>query len=151
MIKDITISKINHTNKVSKAGKSYISCGIMVTSPSQVEYWLNGFGDDITKSFAVGQTVELEVYEDDYGWKFKVPAGTEIKPVPTSAPTSNLEERLKTLELRVLFLEGKDTTTYDINALKGANTASEAMMEAETKPGETIIENDDGSITKMPF
>jgi len=159
MIKEIIISRINHTNKVSQAGKSYIACGIMVTSPSQVEYWLNGFGDDITKSFAVGQTVELEVWEDEkFGWQFKVPEGTEVK-CPNGNPPNlttdgamklnNLEVALKALELRVLFLEGKDTPVDTETGLKGANIAPESPEKPESSTQTEVI-GDDGKPINLP-
>ena len=155
----ITINGLNV--KATKNNSWYV--GIFTKDKEGNEVWINGFVDNHPQ-WQKGDVVELDIFMEEYQGvnrlKFNLPEGTEVK-CPNGNPPNlttdgamklnNLEVALKALELRVLFLEGKDTTTYDINALKGANTASEAMMEAETKPGETIIENDDGSITKMPF
>ncbi len=129
MRKEIKITRINHSNKTSKAGKAYISCGIMITSPDNTDYWLNGFGNDTTKSFSIGQTVELDIWQDDYGWKFKVPEGMQkqtVTPNPTASTTA-LEARIKALEVKVdiLMLSNKKTVTeqntapgkYDIDEL----------------------------------
>ena len=144
-LKEITISKINHTDKVSKAGKPYISCGIMVTSPEMVEYWINGFGNDITKSFAVGQKVELDVYKDDYGLKFKVPEGMQ-------AP--NMDSEVSSLKFRLTRIEMHLGLTTQPEPVKPATEQIDTSGEALAKKlGGTLVEGDPGfvDVSKIPF
>lgn len=103
MLKPITIAKISHQDKVSKAGKAYVSCGIMIKDKNDQDFWFNGFGDNTTRSFQEGQTVELDVYEDDYGWKFKVPKETH----QSTPQNPGLEQRVRTLETELALLRAE--------------------------------------------
>jgi len=65
----ILIKKILNKEKVSQGGKNYISCSILTVNTKGEDTWINGFGNDTTKSWVVGQTVDLEVYQDEYNGK----------------------------------------------------------------------------------
>lgn len=68
----ILIKKILNKDKVAKSGKSYIACSILTVDRNGVEQWLNGFGNETTKSWRDGQTVELEIYQEEYNGQVKL-------------------------------------------------------------------------------
>jgi len=57
----ITIEKVKHEDKVSANGKNYTRCSILTTNTKGEETWLSGFGNNTTKSYTKGQTVELTI------------------------------------------------------------------------------------------
>jgi len=65
----ITIQVIKNEDKVSAGGKQYTRCSIKTTDTKGNETWISGFGNATTKSWVKGQTVELDVYAEDYNGK----------------------------------------------------------------------------------
>ena len=65
----ITILKVINKEEISKKGKPYTRCSIKTTDRNGQEVWLSGFGNNTTKSWADGQVVELEVYQEEYNGK----------------------------------------------------------------------------------
>lgn len=78
----IKIEAIKNEDKVSNNGKSYTRCSIKTIDRNGQETWISGFGNDTTKSWRKGQTVDLEVYSEDYQdktyYKFKEPAERNV-------------------------------------------------------------------------
>lgn len=78
----ITIQAIKNEDKVSANGKNYTRCSIKTVDKNGQELWLNGFGNNTTKSWTKGQTVELDLYQEEYNgkvsWKFKEVADRSI-------------------------------------------------------------------------
>lgn len=78
----IKIEKILHKDGVSQSGKSWCKCSIKTIGKSGQDFWLNGWGNATTKSWKDGQTVELEVYQEEYNskmqWKFKEPVERNV-------------------------------------------------------------------------
>lgn len=68
----ILIKKILNKEKVAKSGKTYLACSILTVDKNGVEQWLNGFGNETTKSWRDGQTVELEIYQEEYNGEVKL-------------------------------------------------------------------------------
>lgn len=68
----ILIKKILNKEKVAKSGKTYLACSILTVDKNGVEQWLNGFGNETTKSWRDGQTVELEIYQEEYNGQVKL-------------------------------------------------------------------------------
>jgi len=65
----ITIKAITRKQKVSSAGKPYTAVGIQTEEyPDQ---WINGFGDELNKTWQKGDRVEAEVYENKGYLNFK--------------------------------------------------------------------------------
>jgi len=95
----IKIAKIYHNDKnkdgkpyVSKEGKSYSVCNIYTEDGR----WVSGFDNQTTKSWAVGDTVEVDITKKGDFNNFKLPAktvgGEELK---------KLEDRIETLEIQI--------------------------------------------------
>lgn len=62
----IKIIKILNKDEVSKAGKPYTKCSIKTLDKNGQECWINGFGNNTTKSWSEGQEVELDIYQEEY-------------------------------------------------------------------------------------
>lgn len=73
----LKIESIKNEDKTSKNGKPYVACSIK----SGGEYY-NGFGNAQTKSWQVGDEVEVDIYEEEYNGKmykkFRVPKETDL-------------------------------------------------------------------------
>ncbi len=65
----ILIKKILHKEKLSKENKPYTTCSILTVDKNGVDTWINSFGNDATKDFRVGQTVDLDIYQEEYNGK----------------------------------------------------------------------------------
>ena len=78
----IKIIKVLNKDEVSAKGKAYIKCSIKTLDKNGLECWLNGFGNNTTKSWADGQTIELAIYQEEYNGKmqlkFKTPPETNM-------------------------------------------------------------------------
>lgn len=80
----ITIQKVLNKQEISKkSGKPYSRCSILTLDKNGNDLWLSGFGNNTTESWRDGQSVDLEVYKEEYNgkeyWKFKTP--TEVSTV----------------------------------------------------------------------
>lgn len=56
----IVIHGINHQEKTSKEGNTYLRCGIKYRGK-----WYSGFGDDITQTWEVGNLVDVDLWEEE--------------------------------------------------------------------------------------
>lgn len=69
------------SNKLAKNGTTKL-CSIKTIDRNGQEVWISGFGNSTTESWRKGQTVELEVYQEEYNgklsWKFQEPAEKNI-------------------------------------------------------------------------
>lgn len=68
----ILIKKILNKEKVAKSGKTYLACSILTVDKNGQDTWINGFGNETAKSWKVGQTVDLEIYTDEYNGQVKL-------------------------------------------------------------------------------
>ncbi len=68
----IKILKILNKDEVSKAGKPYTKCSIKTLDKNKQEVWINGFGNNTTKSWSDGQEVELDIYQEEYQGKMRL-------------------------------------------------------------------------------
>lgn len=75
----IKIEFIKHN--LSKNGKTKL-CSIKTLDKNGQEVWLGGFGNNTTESWQKGQTIELDVFQEEYNgtlrWKFKEPTEKNI-------------------------------------------------------------------------
>ncbi len=78
----ILIKNIKHTEKVSKSGKDYISCMITTwSSREQKDVHVSGFGDEITKTWNPGDTVDITITQNDRGYyNFEQNENTKASP-----------------------------------------------------------------------
>ena len=78
-LKEIKIVKV--VNKLASNGKTKL-CSIKTLDKNGQDLWLNGFGNTTTESWKDGESVQLEVYQEEYngklGWKFKEPTERNI-------------------------------------------------------------------------
>lgn len=70
----ITIEAVKNEEKQSQNGNKYIRCSIKVKGKDGNDLWISGFGNEVTKSWAKGQEVELDIFYEEYQgktyWKF---------------------------------------------------------------------------------
>lgn len=98
----ITIEKIYHNDKtkdgkpyMSKQGKPYTRCSIMCKDKTGQDQWLSGFGNQTTKSWSIGDSVEVEIERSGEFLNFSIPK-----------PEFALKSDLESLKMRVARLEG---------------------------------------------
>lgn len=82
----INIKQIIHSPQVSKrTGKNYESCKITVVGKDGKDFILSGFGNEITRTWANGDQVDIEASQNDRGyWNFDLsenskPAKSQIE------------------------------------------------------------------------
>ncbi len=101
----ITLKNIEHTERVSKAGKPFTSCRLTTYSEKQgKDIFLSGFGDSKTKTWNPGDTVDIEVTANGEYWNFAQNANTKASPDPILA-------LLKEMNSKLDFLMAKDSTS----------------------------------------
>lgn len=123
----ILIKNIEHTEKVSKAGKPYPACKITTwSSKESKDVILSGFGDAITKTWNAGDTVEMEVTQNDRGY-FNFKTNELSRPSPNPVITV-LEKILAELQM----LNGKKVETI----AKGFGGTIVDEKEPAIKPGD---------------
>lgn len=91
----IKIIQISH--KPTKSGKAVI-CGIKTKDKNGQEVWVNGWGNDTTKSWSIGQEVELDIYQEEYNGVNRL----KFKDVKQRNVFEELDEIKKTLNLILL-------------------------------------------------
>jgi len=100
MLKTVTLQFVKNEQKVSKAGKPYTACSIKVS-----EDWVNGFGSPATQAWQVGDSVMLDIYEEEWNGKmykkFKVPDKADL----LEKRVSKLEEAVFKKQLSVAEVE----------------------------------------------
>lgn len=89
MIQKVVLEEVKNETKTSKGGKQYTACEIKVNGT-----WRQGFGSTFTKTWQPGQTVEVELMEEE--WNGKI-----YKKFKAIGRQDILEERLKKLESRM--------------------------------------------------
>lgn len=98
-----TLEAVNVEQKTSKAGKPYLAAGIKVNGK-----WYNGMGKEFMRQWKAGDTVTIELFQEEYNGKmydkFKVPDRVEL-----------LEARVEKLEKHLLF-NGPETSAQAVSA-----------------------------------
>ena len=99
----ITIKNIEHTEKTSKAGKSYTSCRITVWSNKEnKDIFISGFGSSLTKTWNPGDEIDVNLSQTESGyWNFDVNENSK----PSENPTLKV---LKEISAKLDILIGKD-------------------------------------------
>lgn len=106
MLKQVVIQSISCEEKISKNNKPYIMCGIKIA-----DEWHNGFGKKEMKEWEAGQTVWLDIYEEEY-------QGKMYKKFKAVDKVDLLEMRVKQLEI---YLK---STIKELRELKAGKLAS---------------------------
>ena len=57
----VVLQTVKNEEKVSRAGENYVRCSIQVRGK-----WYSGWGDAVTAQWKRGQTVDLDLYEEEY-------------------------------------------------------------------------------------
>jgi len=117
-IKILQISQTTQKKDGSPIANNKAKVGIKTNDKDGNDVWINGFVPVGSVNWKEGDTVELEVYNDEqWGLQFKTPEGLE--PV----------DRIGELEKRVLRLEqmlnGKDATEDKENPSEAKNELTE--------------------------
>ena len=101
---NIVLKSISHEEKVSKGGKNWTSCKLVVPrKDGGKDTWITGFGSDITKTWKAGDTVDVDVAQDEKGyWGFKENANS----LPSKDPILTVLEQIRDL------LAGKAKPVY---------------------------------------
>lgn len=95
-MKRVLIQQISSEQKTSKGGKPYTAVGIKIDGQ-----FYNGLGTKETDSWKTGDTVTLELYEEEYNGKmykkFRVPSQVDL----LTAVVKGLEARIAKLEEQI--------------------------------------------------
>lgn len=88
----ITIKGVNHKEVQKKDGSVFLTCGIL-TDLNGKEEWINGYGNARTQALNKGESIFLDIYEEEYNGKvykkFRLPSLDHI----IANTTSILEAR----------------------------------------------------------
>jgi hypothetical protein len=125
-------------NKLAKNGTTKL-CSIKTTAKNGEETWINGFGNSTTESWKEGQTVDLELYEEEYNgkmsWKF-----VEPEEISVISELAKINAKLDILldNGTTIAVDPKNTTAGNF----GAPTVSEKStpQELADKVGGTVVE-----------
>lgn len=83
-MQQVTLEQVSLEEKTSKAGKPYTAAGIKVDG-----VWRNGFGSPEMRSWKAGDTVTVELFEEEFNGKmykkFKAPNKTDLLEARVSA------------------------------------------------------------------
>lgn len=75
----IKIEYIKHN--LAKNGKTKL-CSIKTIDNNGNEVWIGGFGNNTTESWQKGQTIDLDIFQEEYNgtlkWKFREPAERNV-------------------------------------------------------------------------
>uniref|UniRef100_A0A6H1ZKY7 Uncharacterized protein n=1 Tax=viral metagenome TaxID=1070528 RepID=A0A6H1ZKY7_9ZZZZ len=103
----ISIKEIKHENKTSQAGKDFVSCKIKTWSENQQkDLWISGFGNSITETWAVGDTVDVDLEQKGEYWNFNLNNN--------SRPSKTALDVLKEISAKLDVLIGKDKSTEEL-------------------------------------
>lgn len=74
----VTIKGVNHKDVQKKDGSGvFTTCGLLIDTPTGEE-WVNGFGNARTQALQKGETIYIELYEEEYNGKtykkFRLPS-----------------------------------------------------------------------------
>lgn len=114
----VTITKISRKDRVSKAGKPFVSLGIM--TKQHEERWLSGFDGPETKDWKIGDTVEIDVAEKGEYLNFTLP---KKAPQTESRAVNMIEFKVIPL-LQAILARLPDLKNGDYPPMTGQNDAS---------------------------
>lgn len=123
----IKILSINH--KPTKSGKGII-CGIKTRDKNGMEVWVNGWGNETTKSWAIGQEVELEVYQEEWNGQLRL----KFKDVPNR----NIFAELDAIQHKLDLLLGAKQTGITTAPVTEKSFAEEMSELASDFGGEVV-------------
>ena len=99
----ITLTYVSNEEKVSQNNKKYTACSIRCAEfknpedPTK-EVWINGFGNSETKTWNTGDTVDVEIYDEEY-------QGKTYKKFKTLDKTDVVIEKMNQLNERLVKVE----------------------------------------------
>lgn len=98
----VTIKNIQCEDLVSSQGKPWRACNITVFSQAQnTDVKLSGFGGDITDTWSIGDTVDVDIAQNDRGyWNWRANANTKASP-------DRKMELLKRIDMKLDMILGK--------------------------------------------
>ena len=117
----ILIKNIQHTQRTGKnSGKPYTSCVITTYSTQEhKDVKISGFGDEITKTWNPGDTVDITVNQNDRGYlNFEQNENTKASPNPVVALLEKILAELKSINfkhIQSLANEFKGTIVDEVN------------------------------------
>lgn len=118
------LSFVKNEEKISQAGKKYISLSVKVEGDPE-DRWYNGWGNEYTKTWNVGDVVALDLYEEEYQGK------TYHKVRPLSK-TDMLGVQVQDLEKRVAALEFVLSKTGSVGSASPVTPASTPSTPSST-------------------
>jgi hypothetical protein len=98
----IKILKVLNKDEVSKAGKPYTQCSIKTLDKTGQEVWVNGFGNNTTKSWSEGQEIELDIYQEEYQGKMRLKF-RDVKEVNLAQEIAEIKKLVKEIYAIVTF------------------------------------------------
>jgi|TARA_Y100000310_G_scaffold118355_1_gene117232 hypothetical protein len=97
-----TLTFVRNEDKISKNGKPYTRCSIKVEKLGDL--FINGFGNDITKTWQVGDEVEVRLFDEEYEGKTYKKFEAQKPTAAALSAISELKESLATLQKDVVLL-----------------------------------------------
>ena len=90
---------MQHEDKVSQRnGKPYTSCRLTVKDKQGKDQFISGFGSEISRSWNVGDTVDVDLSQNDKGyWNFDLNDNSKPSPNPVVALLTEIRDLLKLL------------------------------------------------------
>lgn len=118
-----TLKRISRQDKVSKAGKPYVSVGIQVAEFG--EQWINGFGNKENAQWKEGDQVELTITDNVYNGKttkqFTSPDSKAVQHLESMKLLNEMATRVGSLNAKVdkilKHLSGEDRLDITSNGL----------------------------------
>ena len=127
-IKILQVSATNKKKDGSEMPNNTLKVGLKVNRDDE-EVWLNGIVEKGAMTFEVGQEVELEISQGQYGWEFKAPT---------------LATKLNQLENKIIKLEN------DIRVVMSKLDPNKPL-EANSSPSEPSEEEKQKILSEIPF
>lgn len=134
----VTIAAIKRTDRVSKAGKPFVSLGLK--TKEYADKWLSGFGGDENSHWQAGDTVDIEIEQKGEYLNFKTNKINQV-----SKGEANDSRVFNLLNLKILPL--LEIIAEDIKATRKKQIMSEYPEQNESNDAHGL---DDVSLTDEP-
>jgi hypothetical protein len=89
---NVKILKLSRKDRVSKAGKPFVSLGIMTDQHG--DKWLSGFDNETTNQWQVGDTVDIEIKTNGDYLNFMLPKKVDSSPAMSNGATAEIKNIL---------------------------------------------------------
>jgi len=121
----VDLTFVKNEQKISKAGRPYTACAIKTTQHG--DKFINGLGGNITMNWNVGDTVECDIFEEEYNGKMY----TKFK---VASRMDQVEKKVQSLEARILKLEQHGSSVNPVSTPPSAQAFEQYVNEPPEYP-----------------